>query len=86
MLPFCVITPRSIRNGTGIPSSRIYFFLRLCEREIFGCLVEAFIFFLIVMVPFLLTRTLAVKLFVSTSAFLNSAVCDEASEDSLPVK
>ena len=56
MLPFCVITPRSIRNGTGIPSSRIYFFLRLCEREIFGCLVEAFIFFLIVMVPFLLTR------------------------------
>ena len=41
---------------------------------------------LIVNGSFLLTRTLAVKLFVSTSAFLNDAVCDEVSEDSLPVK
>ncbi len=49
-------------------------------------MAEAFTFFLIVMVPFLLTRTLAVKLCVSTSAFLNDAVCDEVSEDSLPVK
>ena len=79
MEPSAFITPKSIKNGTGIPSFKIYCLLLLWSRLIFCGIVlfdslDIFCVF-IVTFPFLLTRI------ITDSVAVISCVCLKYSVD-----
>ena len=78
IFPLSVITPRSTIKGTFVPSSIIYFFLRLCSR--FCGPAQTIFLVLMVNFPFLLARTVTISSCVLICACLKSFMIHPAAD------